>query len=77
MRRTQVYLTKDERDQLAALADATGKKQSELIRMAIDRFLADTDRKRRPAVLENAAGLWKDRDDLPDFRAIRAEWDRR
>ena len=39
MVRTQIYLTKDERDGLNAVAKSTGKKQSELIREALDRFL--------------------------------------
>ena len=31
---------------------------------------------RREQVLRNAAGIWKDRVDIPDFNTIRAEWDR-
>ena len=30
----------------------------------------------RDAVLDRVAELWKDRDDLPDFTALRKEWDR-
>ncbi len=60
----------------AALAEATGKKQSELIREAVDRLIEQSSAKRRDAVLDRAAGIWKDRDDLPDPRALRAEWDR-
>ena len=76
MVRTQVYLTKKERDGLLALANATGKKQSELIREAVDRLIEQDGTKRRRAVLDKAAGMWKDRSDLPDFKAIRAGWDR-
>jgi hypothetical protein len=76
MVRTQVYLTKQERDALAALARATGKKQSELIREAVDILVERSGRKRRSAVMRAAAGMWKDRDDLPDFRALRANWNR-
>ena len=76
MVRTQVYLTEQEREELAALAEATGKKQSELIRQAVDRLIEQSVAKRRDAVLQRAAGMWKDRDDLPDFTAVRAEWDR-
>jgi len=76
MVRTQVYLTEKERDELAALAEATGKKQSELIREALDRLLEQSAAERREAVLQRAAGMWKDRRDLPDFRRARAEWDR-
>ena len=76
MVRTQIYLTKNQRDELAAIAKTVGKKQSELIREAIDRFIAQTGRGRRELVLREAAGIWKDRTDLPDFKAIRADWDR-
>ena len=76
MVRTQLYLTEKERDELAALAKATGKNQSELIREAVDRLIEQFSSKRRNAVLDRAAGMWKGRNDLPDFRALRLEWDR-
>ena len=77
MVRTQVYLTEKERQDLLALAEVTGKKQSELIREAVDGFIERSSRGRRDAVLARAAGMWKDRRDLPDFRALRRGWDRR
>jgi len=76
MVRTQIYLTEEERTGLIALAKSSGKKQSELIREAIDRFLTMFDEVRYRAVMDNAAGMWKDRDDLPDFNAARQSWDR-
>ena len=76
MVRTQIYLTERQRDELAAIAKIVGKKQSELIREAVDRLLDEEGRGRRETVLREAAGIWKDRTDLPDFRATRAEWDR-
>jgi len=76
MVRTQIYLTDRQRAALAALSNAVGKKQSELIREAIDLYLAREIRVRRADVLRGAAGMWKDRDDLPDFGKIRSEWDR-
>ena len=76
MVRTQIYLTKNQRDELAAIAKTVGKKQSELIREAVDRLIAQTGRGRRKLVLREAAGIWKDRTDLPDFKTIRADWDR-
>ena len=76
MVRTQIYLTERQRDELAAIAKTAGKKQSELIREAVDRLIDQSGHSRRKAVLREVAGIWKDREDLPDFKAIRAEWDR-
>jgi hypothetical protein len=76
MVRTQVYLTERQRDELAAIARVAGKKQSQLIREAIDRLIDQEGHSRREAVLREAAGIWKDRTDLPDFQAVRVEWDR-
>ncbi len=76
MIRTQIYLTKRQRDKLAAIAKTAGKKQSELIREAVDRLIDQAGCSRREVVLREAAGIWKDRTDLPDFKATRSEWDR-
>lgn len=76
MVRTQIYLTERQRVELAAIAKTAGKKQSELIREAVDRLIDQASSGRREAVLREAAGIWKDRTDLPDFNATRAEWDR-
>lgn len=77
MVRTQIYLTEKERDELASLAAATGKKQSELIREAVDCLIEASSSSRRAMVLKEAAGMWGKRTDLPDFRALRGEWDRK
>ena len=76
MVRTQIYLTERQRDELAAIARAAGKKQSELIREAVDRLIDQAGSSRRETVLREAAGIWKDRTDLPDFKAMRTEWNR-
>jgi len=76
MVRTQIYLTERQRDELAAIAKTAGKKQSEIIREAVDRLIEQEGRGKREAVLLESAGIWKDRTDLPDFRAMRDEWDR-
>ncbi len=77
MVRTQIYLTKHQREELAAISKAAGKKQSELIREAVDGLINQSRRSRRVTVLREAAGIWKDRTDLPDFNSIRSEWDRK
>lgn len=76
MVRTQIYITERQRDKLVALAQTTGKKQSQLIREAIDRLIEQSSDRQRKAVLEETAGIWKNRKDLPDFNALRTDWDR-
>lgn len=78
MFRSQVYLTKAERAQLYDLSRKTGKSQSELIREAIDLFI-EINLKEITNKLESiqaVKGMWRDRDDLPDFKKIRKEFDR-
>ena len=74
--RTQIYLTERQRDELAAIARTVGKKQSELIREAVDCFIEKEGHGQRESVLRETAGIWKEREDLPDFRKLREEWDR-
>lgn len=76
MIRTQIYLTEKERDGLAGLARDRNKKQSELIREAIDRFLEEQNNDHRQKAIRRLAGLWQERSDLPDFTSLRTEWDR-
>lgn len=77
MVRTQIYLTERQHAELAVISKTVGKKQSALIREAIDRLIDQESSCRREMVLREAAGIWKDRKDLPDFDAIRTEWDRK
>ena len=76
MIRTQIYLTDKQRSELAIIAKNLGKKQSEIIRDAIDRLIDQIGQNRRKTALQKAAGIWKNRTDLPDFRIMRSEWDR-
>ena len=78
MHRTQIYLTETEREQLVLLARETGQSQSYLIREAIDQFITSMhhEKRKKKHIFKSAAGLWADRDDLPDFETLRAEFDR-
>ncbi len=73
MLRTQIYLTEEERAALRLMSRQTGKKQSELIRRAIDDFIDRFQPRKRLALLSQARGMWQERDDLPDFLALRRE----
>jgi hypothetical protein len=76
MVRTQIYLTEAERTALKAIARQTGKRQSELIRQAIDRLIEGFQPEERRARLQIARGMWQGRVDLPDFKTLRRELDR-
>ena len=75
MIRTQVYLSEGNVARLRRLVATTGKTQSELIREAVDRL--DLPAPDRITALRSARGRWAERDDLPDFEAIRREADDR
>lgn len=76
LRRTQIYLTTEEQEALAALARQRGQTRSELIREAIDALVESSSGLTRKEMLAAGRGLWSSRRDLPDFAVLRHEWDR-
>ncbi len=74
MVRTQIYLTEEEKKGIADAALARGVSQSDLIRQAIDVMLEQQGRVRKTRILDEIAGVWADRDDIPDIRHMRTGW---
>lgn len=78
MERTQIYLTREEREALKTIAERLGQSQSEIIREAVDRYIEEINRKDRNEIMREAFGIWADREDLPQFfEELRREWNER
>lgn len=73
---TEISLTEQERGALDEIAQRTGKTQEELVREALIRLIASFRREDRRALMRQAKGIWKDRDDLPPLAELRREWDK-
>ena len=73
---TQLTLTQAESQLIASLSQQRGVTQEEILHEAIEQFLAAHQAEVRRAALQGACGIWRDRDDLPDFAQLRAEMDR-
>jgi predicted DNA-binding protein len=76
MVRTQVYLTKEEREALRWIAAVTQRTESEIMREAVDQLIKDSHEGNLLNLLRQVRELWKKRTDLADFRALRRERDR-
>ena len=74
MKRTQIYLTSSEAQGVARVAAETGRKQSEVVREAIDQYLLRLCPQDRLSRLQEARGIWKDREISLDV--LRGDFDR-
>ena len=72
----QVDLPEDASEQLRTIAQRTGKTQDELICEAIDHLIAQYQYQERKALMQEAKGIWKHRDDLVSTKELRDEFDR-
>jgi predicted DNA-binding protein len=72
---TELNLTVEERSALREISRLTGKTEDELIREAVGQFITEF-HQNRLALMRQARGVWKERDDLPAFGDLRREWDR-
>lgn len=74
MIRTQIYLTEEEKSGLESIASTDGISQSEVIRQAIDIMLKQRAPIDKSALIDNLAGIWADKKDIPDIRTLRSGW---
>jgi hypothetical protein len=70
----QIYLTKEEKAGLESVALAQGKKQSDIIRKAVDDLLARQGKMRKSEILDSISGIWAARKDIPDVRRMGRGW---
>ena len=77
----QVKLNEKNAELVDELSRRIGRSPDALVNEAFERYFAElepqgeTDSDWRAALMQ-AAGMWKDRDDLPDFEAVRRSMDR-
>jgi hypothetical protein len=74
MTRTQIYLTPSESQGVARVAAQTGRKQSEVIREAIDQYLLRLGPQDRLSRLREARGIWSDRE--ISLESLRGDFER-
>jgi hypothetical protein len=75
----QIHLNENNSERTEDLARRVGRSPVELVNEAVERYLAETEPATSPdwkAAIMQAAGMWKDRDDLPDFDLIRQSMNR-
>ncbi|MEO7673573.1 MAG: CopG family transcriptional regulator [Pyrinomonadaceae bacterium] len=77
MTTAQIVLTDLQMDALHKLSAKTGRAEDELLQEAVNKLIseADVDKQNWLQSLRKAKGIWKDRDDLPDFQQLRKEFD--
>jgi len=81
MTTAQINLTDSQIDALRKLAKRTGKSEDEILQEAVNKLIdevgkAEAERQEWLEVLQQAKGIWKDRDDLPNLKELREEADR-
>lgn len=77
MIRTQIYITKDEKEALERLSRERNTTKSKLIREAIDQYVDSKRVDLKKKKIMDFAGIWKDKKDIPDVRELREGWGRR
>lgn len=77
MIQTQINLTEQNQEALMEIARFTGKSQQELIISAIEELIKSYPRKKRLDLMQQARGIWQEREDLPNLEQLRSEFTRK
>lgn len=80
MVRQQLFITAEQKRRIKTRAALTGKSEGEIIRRGIDRELEDTSAEKQgdwKDAWRQAAGMWKDRDDVEEMIARRRKLTRK
>lgn len=75
MQRTQLYLKERTLEALKLQAKVSKVSLSELVRIAVDRYLEDVSLSKRLAVFKKSQGIWADRP-FTEFESIHREFER-
>lgn len=76
MNMMQLRLTDTENNALLTISQSTGKTMNELFHEAIQALIRQFPQTDRRVLLQQARGMWKDRNDLPALDELRQEWER-
>lgn len=72
---TTITQSEQEQSALHVIATQTGKTEAELVREAIAQFIQQVRLAHRQQCLQQARGIWRDRDDLPALDSLRRACD--
>jgi predicted transcriptional regulator len=73
---TTINLTDREHAAIQRIARQMGKTEAEVLQRAVEEYLTHADQDQRRAWMEQAQGMWRDRDDLPELETLRNEFER-
>jgi hypothetical protein len=73
---TQINLTEQNQQALMEISRVTGKSQQELITSAIEELIKSYPQKKRLELMQQARGIWQEREDIPNLEQLRAEFNR-
>lgn len=73
---TKINLTEQNQQALIEIYHLTGKSQQELITSAIEDLIKNYQQKKRLDLMQQAKGIWKDREDIRNLEELRKEFNR-